>query len=161
MELLHPKGGVKRTMHTMLGTLGQLFINFDAPIARTLGSDRIRARDEGSCQAEVFDNAIGEWIPMTPELFEAIPRTYTFAPQPDSVLMELDYFVRGAGLLKHAFVWATNSIPAETYCMVRCDTNKKFRGRYTVTPWLPSIHNLGQNIGGDYFISDEDWDVIF
>lgn len=161
MDLLDPEKGVNREFHTEIGVLGQLFLNFDAPIAKTKGYDRIWGFSEGSRQPEVYDNTIGEWIPMTVELFHSISPTYTFAPKPHSILMELDYFLRGAGLVKHSFVWATESIPKDTFAKVRSVTNQQFRGRYTVTPWFPQIQTLGRQIGGEYVITEEDWDKMF
>lgn len=161
MDLLNPKNESTRVFHAGIGLFGQLFLNFDDPIVKTKGHDRIWGFTVGSHQPQVFDNTISDWIPMTVELFQSIPPTFTFAPKPDSVMMELDYFLRGAGLVKHSFVWATESIPVDTYAKVRSVTNQQFRGRYTVTPWFPPIQTLGRQVGDDYIIADEDWDKMF
>lgn len=161
LEILSPNGAQKRMLHTVLGYLGQLFQNFDDPVTAPKGSRKLFVFDETKQRYEVFDNVLGEWIPLDLELYNNIPETYTFAPKPETIEMELDYFVRGAGLLKHNFVWAVDAIPPDIYRKVRSGTNQAYRGRYTLTPWLPQIAGLGRMECGFYSIDEDDWQKTF
>lgn len=159
LELLGPREKEARVFHVMLGTLGQLFQDLNAPITSPKLTNKIVVEDEHSGKKEIFDNFENRWVSM--KVLEGIPSTFTFVPKPSNVLMELDYFLRGAGLVKHSYVWATNSIPVDVFYDIRSDRNNFFRGRYTVTPWLPQIATLGRMSNGFYEIDDDDWQLIF
>lgn len=131
MDLIDPRGADSRIIHLMLGNLGQLFDDFNAPISTPKFASRLRVRDYDSDQHEVFDTVLGEWVPLTEELYNRIPKTYTFAPRPENIEMEMDCFVRGCGLLKHSFVWSVNSIPKEDFEKVASNANIAWCGRYT------------------------------
>lgn len=159
LELLCERGAEARVIHSYCGQLGQLFDDFEAPISTPRGADCLRILVDG--QYWVFDVIEDKWIPLTEQLLDSIPKTYTFAPRPSMVEMEMDYFVRGSGLLKHSFVWSVDAIPKELFAKVASMNNKKFHGRYTVTPWLPRIANLGRISSGWYIVDDEDWAIIY
>lgn len=159
LKLLGPREPEERVVHTLLGTLGQLFQDFDAPIATPKCTNKIIVEDAYSGRMEIYDNFENRWTSL--KVLESIPSTFTFAPKPTNLLMELDYFLRGAGLVKHSFVWASESIPVDVFYDIRSDRNNFFRGRYTVTPWLPKISNLGRMSDGFYEIDDMDWKLTF
>lgn len=151
----------RRLRHTMHGNLGELFRNFDDPISKPRGSNSLVIHDMETDIREIYDNVNEEWIPLTNDLRERIPPTFTFAPRPINVFMELDYFVRGAGLLNHSYIWSVDSIPRENFGKFQSNTNAAFRGRYTVTPWYPQIQTLGKLENGFYVINELDWHKIF
>lgn len=68
----------------------------------------IRFLDEQSEREIVFDRLLRRWILYDETL---IPWTYSMAPSPSTVAMELDYFIRSACLVKHKYVWCTNDGP--------------------------------------------------
>lgn len=156
-EMTSPQGGEERTVHTMLGRLGQLFRHFDRPISTPRGANQFRVFDNTNGRFEVFDKVLNNWVALDDEMLEHIPHTYTFAPKPVNKHMELDYFVRGVGLLKHSFIWSTKSIPKDHFALLKSIKNRDFNGRYTVTPWLPQIENLGRLEHGFYVIHTDDW----
>lgn len=142
-EVLNPNGGKLRKYYIFFGELGRLFTNFHDPIAIPKGADNIHVIDKSDKYAVIYDNFIDDWIPLTDEMIENTAKTYTYAPKPITLEMELDYFVRSAGLIKHAFIWSGNMIPRDNFAKIRNQYNANFRGRYTFTPWLPQIHSLG------------------
>lgn len=103
----------------------------------------------------VYDNVVNSWVYK--RLYE-IPRTYTFAPYPEDVYMELDYFVRSAGLVNHRFVWSSNQhgIPFDLYMGIRSNINKEMRGRYTQCKGLPKIGGLMHKTMDEVVMSQED-----
>lgn len=114
LTLLGPENGRERNYYTLFGRLGQLFRNFDDTIATPRGANNLFAVDEEAGQDgehQVFDNVLNDWIPLTDELIRNIPETFTFAPKPFHREMELDYFVRSTGLLKHALKHRLQSKP--------------------------------------------------
>lgn len=155
LNLLIPRGGYLRKQYHSYGQLGDLFNNFHEPISAPIGADRINVKFDA--KPMVYDSVAREWIPFTNRLFDDIPPTFTFAPRPIGLVMELDYFVRSAGLVKHSFVWSIDSIPRDLFGRICCQTNIDFRGRYTFTPWLPDIRSMGvlENSGA-YSVSAED-----
>lgn len=155
-----PSESRRRRMHVRHGYLGQLFTDFNNPIAKTKGPG-FSICDYDSENSEIYDNVIEEWVPLTTDLYRSIPQTYTFAPQPDHVQMEMEYFIRSAGLLNHSFIWSTISIPRENYLKIRSFTNAAFRGRYTVTPWFPQIDTLGKVEHGFYVINTDGYRIIY
>lgn len=164
LELLSPHGDGAEAcvLHTYFGILGQLFKDLNEPITAPKGANNIAVHCHETGKSRVFDTIECRWITLNKLLIESIPPTFTFAPKPTSVDMELDYFLRAAGLIKHSFVWSTDSIPVETFYNVRSDRNNFFRGRYTLTPWLPQIGTLGHMTKyGFYCIDDEDWVKAF
>lgn len=161
LKLLDPKTSNARVFHSLFGHVGQLFQNFDEAIAIPKGNTRMKIIDPNRNQNEVFDNNANQWVPLTDDLFRSIPKTFTFAPKPVNVDMELDYYVRGAGLIKHSFIWATDAILKEHFSKIASNKNKEFIGRYTLTPWMPKISNLGRMLNGWYVIDDEDWEVMY
>lgn len=161
IELLNPRRADARVIHGMLGTLGQLFDDINAPIATPKSVKRLRVRDCESGHYEVFDTEVGEWVHLTEELYNRIPRTFTFAPRPENAGMELDYFVRGCGLVKHSFVWSVNPIPRDVFEKVASNMNITWCGRYTLTPWFPRVQNLGRMMHGFYIMDDDDWRKIY
>lgn len=154
------KGAEERAIHLMTGTLGQLFVDLNAPICKLRGANDWYIEDTDG-QRAVFDTVTGKWVPLTKQLINIIPDTYTFAPRPENVSMELDYFVRGSGLINHSFVWSNPSIPKDLYAVVVTHTNFNFHGRYTVTPWVPKMKNLGRMVKGFYVVSDDDWNFLY
>lgn len=159
IELLKKNGSEARLIYMYSGRLGQLFTNFGAQISTPIGTNLVYVENNG--QRMVFDNMVNAWVPLTEALLESIPNTYTFAPRPESTEMEMDYYARGCGLLKHSFVWSMVQIPKELFAKVATNENIKFRGRYTVTPWLPHISQLGRLIKGWYVIEDDDWTILY
>lgn len=75
--------------------------------------------------------------------------------------MEIDYFIRGCGLLKHQFIWSTDAVSKENFAKIASNTNVAFCGRYTLTPWFPQIQKLGRMTRGFYMIDDDDWLKIY
>ena len=148
-----------RALHVINGTLGELFKDFDEPITAPKGTNTIFIEDPRNGKLEVFDNFENRWVSAT--ILESISPTFTFAPKPTNVYMELDYFLRGAGLPKHSYIWSTDSIPVDVFYSIRSDQNNFFRGRYTVTPWLPQIAKLGRIYEGFYETDDDDWELTF
>lgn len=103
LDLLSPNGQNQRLFHAVNGTLGQLLTNIEGPISRPKDADFWFVKNaEG--QREVYDTSISQWVLLTDELLESIPKTYSFVPRPENAEIGLDYFVRGSGLLKHSFV---------------------------------------------------------
>lgn len=148
-------------IHSFLGDLGQLFVNLNEPIAIPKGTNKIRVWDNDNQENQVYDTEADEWVTLSQSLYNSIPYTYTFAPQPQNVDMEIDFFARGCGLLKHSFIWSTDSIPKNNFAKIASNVNIAWRGRYTVTPWFPSIHSLGRMMNGYYVMEDTDWQKIY
>lgn len=157
-EMLHQHAGSFRYQYTFYGRFGSLFTNIDEPIAKPAGADQLRLVDiNGNVQNVIFDTEYDEWVPLTAELLHQIPETFTYAPKPISCEMELDYFVRSAGLIKHAFIWSGDAISRNDFAKIRSQSNAIYRGRYTLTPWLPQIGTLGVlDEIGIYAISEGD-----
>lgn len=91
----------------------------------------------------MFDRRFGAWIPFNDEI---VPWTYTLAPKPKNRFDELDYFIRGGGLIKHKFIWlpeSTNTLTFEQFEKLKSNRNMKMHGRYTMTPHIPMITNNG------------------
>lgn len=88
----------------------------------------------------MYDNIFNEWVPFDPN---NVPWTYSYAPRPRSTLMELDYFLRSVGLIKHKYIWVDHperGIHREIFAMIASRTNKEFLGRFTVTVAMPPLH---------------------
>lgn len=160
-DLVKKDGADERVLYSLLAPLGMLFPYFLDPIG-------VPSQSENFClpngpKRKIFDQEVGEWIWFNAELYESIPNTYSFAPRPIDVHMEMDYFVRSFGLPKHHFIWSDGSkgILREHFGLVRSIQNGKFHGHYTLTPWLPSIKNLGRLMSGFYVTDNEDYEAIF
>lgn len=165
IRLLHSKGDMVRLHYSIFGKLGDLFRNFDGPIAIPKGTNKIVAKDEDSGESQVYDRFINQWVPFTDSLLESIPPTFSYVPKPTNLDLEVDYFVRSAGLIKHAFVWSDShekeGIPWEQFCQIRGSRNIKYRGRFTLTPWLPRIEKMARMENGCYIVSEKDWKIIY
>lgn len=161
MKLLSPKGAQERVIHIMIGTLGQLFDDITAPIAIPKSARKLRVYDCEKEEHQIFDTHANQWIKLSKELYDSIPNTFTFAPRPTNLDMELDYFVRGCGLLKHSFIWSLDSIPKSVFEKIASKSNTDCRGRYTLTPWLPPISRLGRMERGFYVMNNADWMIIY
>lgn len=159
ISLLKEDGAEDRLIFLYAGQVGQLFANFGGQISTPHGTNEVFVERNG--QRIVFDNVLDTWVPLTEKLLETIPNTYTFAPKPESREMEMDYFARGCGLIKHSFVWSMDQIPKDLFAKVASNTNIAFRGRYTVTPWLPHISRIGQLINGWFVTEDDDFKVLY
>lgn len=161
LKLLSPQGAEDRCIYELTGNLGQLFKNFNDPISSPFFTEKLRILDVDTQKHVVFDTISQSWVELTNELLDSIPKTYTFASRPESVRMELDYFLRGCGLIKHSFIWSVDNIPKASFAKLRSQSNLDFHGRYTATPWLPQIKKLGRMIHGWYIIDDDDWNKIY
>lgn len=159
-KLLDIKGAEERAIHLNNGVLGQLFVNLDAPVSKVKGANQWYIEDTDG-QPAVYDTWTDKLVPLTKQIINIIPETYTYAPRPQNVDMELDYFVRGSGLINHTFIWSSPSIPKDIFATFATHTNFSFLGRYTVTPWVPKINNLGQMVNGFYVMEDEDWVFMY
>lgn len=80
--LLMPSEGRRRLRHTMHGNLGELFRNFDDSISKPRGSNSLVVHDMETDVPEIYDKVNKEWIPLTNDLRERIPPTFSFAPRP-------------------------------------------------------------------------------
>ncbi|XP_055307484.1 uncharacterized protein LOC129571693 [Sitodiplosis mosellana] len=154
-------GAEARAMHELTGTLGQLFDGLDNPIASPIGTNDIFVWDQHKDAYLVYDNFTEDWVKLTNSLYESIPPTYTMVPRPQNVQMEMDYFVRGVGLLKHAYVWSIDGIPKDVFPKIASTSNAFYRGRYTVLPWMPNVHSIGRMEKGFYVLDDEDWEKLY
>lgn len=161
LDLLNPHCAEKRVIHKIFGNLGELFMDLNAPIAIPKGSNKLRLIDLKTGQYQVFDTQDNKWLTLNQELLDSIPKTYTYAPRPQNVDMELDYFVRGCGLVKHHFIWSVDALPKDDFAKITSNTNIAWRGRYTMTPWMPRIQNLGRMSGGFYELDNDDWAKIY
>lgn len=94
-------------------------------------------------ERQIFDTVEKKWIPFTEELLLSIPHTFTYAPRPINNAMQVDYYIRACGLPKHVFIWAVDRIPRNHYGLIR-SCGQQFIGRYTFTPQLPSIKEIGR-----------------
>lgn len=164
--LLDKNGAEERLLYALLAPLGMLFSGFYAEIGKPIQSEYFCAPD--GLERKIFDKGYGEWFWFTDELYESLPKTFTFAPRPIDVNMEMDYFARSFGLSKHHFIWSDNveSIPREHFAALLSKKNDMFHGRYTFTPWLPQIERLGRlefvtNDFRHYVADEEDSDAIF
>lgn len=159
-KLLSGLSSEDRALYSNFGTLGQLFNNFDGPVATPKNANNwVFFGSDG--KPSVYDTWEKKWVPLTNQLFNIIPNTYTFAPRPENVAMELDYFVRGSGLINHSFVWSHPSISKNEYGLVATHTNITNHGRFTVTPWVPHMNQLGRMQKGFYVLEHEDWNFIY
>lgn len=133
-------GAEARAIHEIIGTLGQLFDGLDNPIASPIGTNDIFVWDHHKEAYMVYDNSTEDWVKLTSSLYESIPPTYTMVPGPQNVPMEMDYFARGVGLLKHEYVWSidgiTHGITKNVFAKIASKSNAFYRGRYTVLPWM-------------------------
>lgn len=159
-DLLWRNAGLKRTYQSCFGQIGELFKNFDGIASRPRCNIRILA--EKQTNGMVFDNLEKEWVRLTDELIDETPPSFTYSPKPFNLDMELDYFLRSAGLIKHMYVWSVDGgIPREMYAAINSSKNKVSLGRYTVLPWAPSIKELPRIQNGFFINSANDRRIIY
>lgn len=162
--MLKTDGQLERAQYELMNLpLGFLFENFDGPISTPKGNAFLCAWRP---DRKIFDTVLNRFVAFTSHLFEEMPATFTFCPKPANAEQEVEYYVRSAGLPKHAFIWSDNiaktGLTWRQYCSIRGETNIHFRGRYTFTPLLPQIKNLGQvNEHGFYEMDQTEWEAIF
>lgn len=160
-DLLKVDGQAERFYYRLLGLpRGFLFNNFENVISSPKNEWMF------SPGREIFDKKLQKCVPITTELLSDIPPTFTFAPRPVDAEQEVEFYVRSAGLPNHSFYWSDNvvntGIDWKRYVQIRGDTNKEFRGRFTLTPLLPQIDGLGNYSRNGYYSMDQnDWDSLF
>lgn len=159
--LINKDAAEDRVIYSLLAPIGMLFSGFLQPIG-------VPFQNENFCfpnavKRKIYDNAYGEWTWFNRDLYDSIPPTFTFAPRPIDVEMELDYFVRSFGLPKHKFIWSDGikAIPIDQFASIFSTKNDIFRGRYTFTPWMPPIASLSKLSFGHYIIDKDDYETIF
>lgn len=159
--LLNEDACEERVLYTFLAPFGMLFDDFYGIMTAPVQSKNFCSPND--FKRNIYDKVSGKWVDFTQELYEIIPKTFTFAPRPVNIEMEMDYFVRSFGLPKHHFVWSNklDGIPKEIFAGIRSVKNGMFRGRYTFTPWLPQIEKLGRLYSGFYMCEDDDNCIIF
>lgn len=161
LDLIDVNGAEHRILYDYLATLGSLFIGFNEAIGVPKGNTLLCTWNKMAPERSIFDTVEDKWVPFTERLYDSIPETYTFAQRPVDQQLEMDYFVRSCGLPNHRFIWSTDSISMKHYGWVISETNKLFRGRYTFTPYMPRIKNMGRIEFGFYSIENSDWDILF
>lgn len=88
---------------------------------------------------EVYNVEQQQWEQV---LVDDVPRTYSFLPKPKDKNSELEYFVRMSCLVGHTIVWSRKQIPKDVFARVASNTNRTNRGKFTIAPWLESVHNI-------------------
>lgn len=167
IDLLKVDGQIERAQYGLLGLpIGFLFNNFNEPISTPRDNDWICAWMPRT-NRRIYDTWLNEWVPYTEELFNSIPKTCTFAPRPTDHEIEVEYFVRSAGLPKHVWIWSdgVQTMSRAIYLFIRGNINAEYRGRYTFTPRLPQIDGLGRwerdGPNDIYVIDTNDWEQLF
>lgn len=130
-------------LYNYVGNLPNCFIGLNGPLA-VLNGNRGLFDLPALRPRQIFDNLENNWVPFTEKLLEDLPFTYTYAPRPINSVMEIDYYIHACGLPKHAFIWSTERLPMEYYGLIRSVCNQQYIGRFTFTPLLPSIKELGR-----------------
>lgn len=137
----------------MYGEIGQLINHSNGEVKNDL---KIQLHNEPDDICHVYDMTAQSW---TVKYMYPIPHTYTYAPKPNDVYTELDYYVRSVGLVNHRFIWSSDGIEMNDFAKIASKINISYHGRYTLAPDLPNIKNLvredeyGNEIFSDgYFI---------
>lgn len=163
-DLLKIDGQPERAQYEFLNLpRGYLFDRFNGPISNPRGQEVVCVWKPGR---EVFDTVLQTHVSFTEELYLNLPNTFTFTLKPEDDQQEVEYFVRAIGLPKHSFVWSNDvdrtGISCENYSAIRGDSNKAYRGRFTFTPHLPGIKELGHHDENGFYTMDEaEWEAIF
>lgn len=145
MRLIDPNNESERLRYLLYGEVDALFGICGKP-RRPPSFITYKAESEEDTQLCVFDNVTKKWA--NKYLYE-IPKTYTFTPFPPDAFVALDYYIKSVALVKHTFIWSKDSIPFNDYANVRSETNKAYRGRFTLVSGLPKLNGLfhtGQTI---------------
>lgn len=116
-------------------------------------------------QRKIFDTVLGQFVPYTKQLWLSIPKTTTFTKRPRNAEEEVEYFVRSVGLPNHKFFWSDDvqltGLDFNDYAAINGERNKKYRGRYTFTPELPSINRLRRPTKFGFELDQTDWEILF
>lgn len=121
------------------GKLGDLIFDPESPVSVQLYPQIVGKDGDGY---KMFDNKVMEWVKYDKSI---VPWTYSDAPKPTNVLLELDYFLRSAPLVKHKYIWVDHSdegINRNIFEMVNSNTNHEFFGRFSVAPFMPPISTI-------------------
>lgn len=142
--------------------LGALFIDFDGVTSVPIGNNIIGKWYSDRPQRMIFDCFTEEWIPFTPNFYQSMAPTFTYVPRPATIHMELDYYVRSVSIPKHSFIWSDRQLlNRDNFGDIQSNGNKLNRCRYTLSPHLPWLCNIGKFNNGRYEISAGDMDLLY
>lgn len=106
--------------------------------------------------SQVYDNLSEKWLDYMPG---EIIRTYSLAPPPGNLKIELDYFIRSWPLVNHRYIWADASfgrfgMPRDIACMLFSNENNRNVGRYTIRPELPTLNHVARMVKHNFIEQD-------
>lgn len=160
-DLVKRDGEEDRSLYRLLAPFGHLFDGIYRSVGKPARSVIIFEAFLKEKNRKIYDNSLRDWISFSPDFFESLPMTYTFAQRPINTDMEVDYFCRSFGLPKHRFIWSDdhkdglNGVTLDLFASLKSTKNTTYRGRYTFTPWMPKIENLGTLLNGFYLPLDD------
>lgn len=140
--------------HYKYGRVGDLIYDPAQPLSVKRYPEIVARNDENDGYI-MYDNTYNEWVPFDPD---HVPWTFTYAPAPRNAMMELDYFLRSVGLVKHKFIWVENAhrgIHRDIFTMIVNSTNRAFLGRFTVAPIMPSIFQHAEMTRNGFIEQDQ------
>lgn len=140
--------------HYKHGRLGDLLYDAQLPFS-VKRFPEIRAQMPESVDFVMFDNTFDEWVPFDPK---NVPMTYTYAPRPQNVMMELDYLLRTVALVNHKYIWVDDAdygISRAVYSLIGSRTNRNFLGRFTVARNMPKIFNIAKMTARGFIEHDQ------
>lgn len=126
--------------HVRRGKLGDLIFDPESPVSVQLYPQIVGKDADGY---KMFDRNVMEWVEYDRTI---VPWTYSYAPKPTNVMLELDYFLRSAPLVNHKYIWVDRpderGIDRNIFAMVNSITNYEFFGRFSVAPFMPPISTI-------------------